>query len=537
MHAGINWLKAHSWVAPSFVMLLAAVLRFANISYPSDSLIFDEVYYVKDAASQLIFGYPTEWPADLEYQFGPEALARMSSDASNAVHPPLGKWIIGFGMLLFGAESSIGWRFSAALFGTLTVGVVMLLTQRLTRSIWVASLAGLLLAVEGVSIVMSRVGLLDGFLAFFALLGVLFMALDHDWVTTRWLRFVRGGGASASAWGPVFWWRPWLLAAAVSFGCASAVKWSGLYFFAVFFAITVLRDALIRKRLRMRFWAVAALLRQSLVTALLTVPVLVMTYLASWIGWIVTSGGYNRAWAVENGVAKSIAWLPDWVPSLIYYHQDMYAWHSTLQAAHPYLAHPLTWPLAIRPTSMLFESAMFGDEGCPFTQCATAITPIPNVLIWWGGVAAIIWLMVWMFRRAIARRARAKLPPTIAVGAFTAQRFRPKALLLDRGALFAVLGFVAGYVPWLITFGRTAVFQFYTVVFAPYLALALALVIWRMLSKGDQLGGESALSRRWIVGVFLATTLLISAYFMPLWLGYQTSFEFWNLHMWMPSWR
>ena len=537
MHAGIRWLNAHSWVVPSVVLLLAAILRFVNISYPSDSLIFDEVYYVKDAASQLVFGYPTEWPADFEYRFGADELARMSSAASNAVHPPLGKWLIGLGMLIFGADSSIGWRFSAALFGTLTVGVLMVLTHKLTRSVWVASLAGLLLAIEGVSLVMSRVSLLDGFLAFFALLGALFMAFDHDWVTAPWLRLVRDRGASLSSWGPVFWWRPWLLAATVSFGCASAVKWSGLYFFAVFIALTVLRDAIIRKRLKIKLWALASLVRQSLVTALLTVPLLLVTYLASWTGWIVTSGGYNRSWALENGVAKSLAWLPDWVPSLIFYHQDMYTWHSTLQAAHPYLAHPLTWPLALRPTSMLFESAMFGDEGCQFTQCATAISPIPNVLIWWGGVASILWLVVWMLRRAVARRTRAQLPPTVTIGAFTAQRFRPRAWLLDRGALFAVAGFTAGYVPWLLTFGRTAVFQFYTVAFAPYLTLALALVIWRVLAKGELLGGESALARRWVVGIFLGTTVLVSAYFVPLWLGIQISFEFWNLHMWFPSWR
>lgn len=537
MRAVIGWVNEHRWVVPFAVMLLAAGIRFANIGYPSDSLIFDEVYYVKDAASQLIHGFPTEWPVGFEYRFGPEEIAQMSSDAANAVHPPLGKWLIGLGMLMFGIESSIGWRFAVALFGALTVGVLMMLTYRLTRSVWVASLAGFLLAIEGVSIVMSRVALLDGFLAFFALLGVLFMAFDHDWVTQRWLRFVRVRAHSSTNWGPVLGWRPWLLAAAVAFGCASAVKWSGLYFFVTFIALTLIRDAVLRKRLAIRYWAMASLIRQSLITALLTLPLALLTYIASWTGWIVTAGGYNRSWAIDNGVAKSWAWLPDWVPSLIYYHQDMYTWHSTLQAAHPYLAHPLTWPLALRPTSMLFESALLGEDGCPYDQCAWAITPIPNVLIWWGGITAIVWLAVWMLRRGIARRNRARLSPTVSVGAFTAQRFRPRALVLDRGALFAVAGFVAGYVPWLITFGRTAVFQFYTVAFGPYLALALALVIWRLLVTGERIGGDTARSRRWIVGGFLGATVLISAYFLPIWLGIQTSFTFWNLHMWLPSWR
>lgn len=520
-------------------MALAAGIRFFNIGYPSDSLIFDEVYYVKDAASQLVFGYPTEWPNDIEYQFGTAVLERMSADASNAVHPPLGKWLIGLGMLVFGSASSLGWRVAVAVFGTLSVGVLMLLAHRLTRSFWTAMLAGFLLAIEGVSIVMSRVGLLDGFLAFFALLGVLFMALDHDWVTRRWLsrlRSAREQGRRAVS-GQAVWWRPWLMAAAVAFGCAAAIKWSGLYFFAAFIALSLARDIVVRRRMGIPHWLRGGLWRQGLATAVLTVPLWFATYLASWTGWIVTAGGWGRDWARANPNLNPVPWLPDWMPSLFNYHLEMYDWHSTLQAAHPYLAHPITWPLALRPTNMLFESAFAGEEGCTWTQCANSISPIPNVLIWWGGVASIVWLIIWLVRRMLARRERTRLKHVVAINTYSALRFAPRALWLDRGATYAVAGFAAGYLPWLITFGRSAVFQFYTVAFAPYLVLALALVMWRLIATGSRYGGETARSRRWVVGIFLGSTVLTSAYFMPLWVGTQTSFEFWNLHMWFPSWR
>ena len=104
-------------------------------------------------------------------------------------------------------------------------------------------------------------------------------------------------------------------------------------------------------------------------------------------------------------------------------------------------------------------------------------------------------------------------------------------------ALRFPLGFAAGYLPWLLTVGRSAVFQFYTVTFAPYLVMALTIAIWRMLATGDQAGIPIRTSRRWVVGVFLGATVLVSAYFLPLWIGIQTSFEFWNLHMWLPGWR
>ena len=38
-----------------------------------------------------------------------------TSTGSFVVHPPLGKWLIGAGMALFGADSSFGWRITTAL--------------------------------------------------------------------------------------------------------------------------------------------------------------------------------------------------------------------------------------------------------------------------------------------------------------------------------------------------------------------------------------------------------------------------------------
>ncbi|MBD4501620.1 phospholipid carrier-dependent glycosyltransferase, partial [Xanthomonas citri pv. citri] len=85
------------------------------------------------------------------------------------VHPPLGKWLIGLGMLAFGPDNGVGWRFSAAVAGTLSVLLVALATQHLLRSVSLGAVAGLLLAVEGHHLVMSRIGLLDIFLSFFVL--------------------------------------------------------------------------------------------------------------------------------------------------------------------------------------------------------------------------------------------------------------------------------------------------------------------------------------------------------------------------------
>ena len=510
----ISWLGSHSWIVYTLVLFVAAAIRFYDLGQPT-TLVFDEVYYVRDAAAQMVFGYPTQWPEDLEYAFGPDELARMGDQASFAVHPPLGKWLIAIGLALFGADNGWGWRFSAALFGTGTVALLMVLTNRLTRSMWVTALAGGLLAIEGVSAVMSRVSLLDGFLAFFALAGVLFVVLDHEWVLSR----LSDTSVAAKR---VLWWRPWLLAAALAFGCAASVKWSGFYFVAIFGVFIVIRDAVVRKRLARLHWMRDTALLQTPVTLLLTLPVVIATYLASWAGWIFTAAGWNRQWSEAFQKTGIEALLPDWLHNLWQYHVAMYTWHSTLQAPHPYLAHPLTWPLAIRPTSMFFESAKLGEKGCAFSECAWAITPIPNVLIWWGGIAALVWLTVLVVRRALGKRTL-----------LTA----PHSPLFGRAAAFTLVAFAAGYLPWLVTFGRTAVFQFYTVVFAPYVVLALALALWQLIVVGNTKDAQTAQSRRRVVTVFLIAAVLLSAFFLPLWLGTQTPMWFWNIHMWMPSWR
>jgi dolichyl-phosphate-mannose--protein O-mannosyl transferase len=40
-----------------------------------------------------------------------------------------------------------------------------------------------------------------------------------------------------------------------------------------------------------------------------------------------------------------------------------------------------------------------------------------------------------------------------------------------------------------------------------------------------------------VVVIFLVVATLVSAFFYPLWTGMQTPFAFWQLHIWLPTWR
>lgn len=506
--------RAFAAIAVFAVLALAALLRFWALGRPG-TLVFDELYYVRDAITQLAHGFPTSWPDD-----DPTMGAVYGADPSFAVHPPLGKWLIALGLLVFGDGGGWGWRSAVALTGVATVGVTMRLGWRISRSGFVAILAGLLLAIDGVHVVLTRVALLDGFLTFFVALGALLMWRDHEWVVDR--------GRLTPSGLNVLWARPWLFAAAAAFGCAAAVKWSGLYPLAAFLLLTAARDTAVRIATarsarrplgiatdlsqhryasEARAWGRAA--RQALATGVIALPTALAVYVASWAGWIATAGGWGRA---EGS----------WPAALWQYHVDMFAWHSTLSAPHPFQAHPLTWPLGLIPTAMYQESA--GDG------LTATISPLPNLLVTWGGVAALI-LLSWWVLRALVR------PAQFTRGRFTRGKFARGDGRLAAGvyaAAFVVVGYLAGWLPWVLTLSRSAVFQFYAVTLTPFAALALALVLGVICRRGGH--PEAVAGRRIAVGIFIAAAIIISLLFFPVWSGMPVPEGFWRWHLWLPGW-
>jgi dolichyl-phosphate-mannose-protein mannosyltransferase len=256
----------------------------------------------------------------------------------------------------------------------------------------------------------------------------------------------------------------------------------------------------------------------------------VATFLASWTGWFVTTGGFYRNWANSPGAAwtGALAWVPDSVQSFWHYQVAAYTYHVGLVTPHPYQANPLTWLFMIRPTSMYYRGSSLGQNGCGFDTCSEAITAIGNPLIWWAATAAILYL------------------------AYRLARYREWRVGL------IMMGIVAGYLPWLLYLNRT-VFQFYTIAFEPYLLLGLTFVIGLVLGLSptaaagrspaepppedgpgavpdDETDAAPHHPGR-VVLAFLVAAALVSAFFYPLWTGTQTSFLFWQLHIWLPSWR
>jgi dolichyl-phosphate-mannose--protein O-mannosyl transferase len=499
--------RVFSWLGPALVVVLAAALRLWNLAAAHDLMNqFDETYYVKDAWSLSHLGYEGSWPSDANERFLRGEVDIFSADPAFVIHPPLGKWIIALGMLALGPGSGWGWRLTTAVLGTAAVLVLMLIAKRLTASTTFAVVTGLLMAVDGLAISMSRVALLDMSLTFFVLLAFLFVLRDREHTMARIAHTVaaRWEGDQPPAWGPVLWGRPWIIAAGAALGAATAVKWSGVWVLAGLGVYLVITDALARRRAGVVLWPTDAL-RQGAATFVLLVPIAVAVYLASWTGWLATDGGYDRHVADANPATGVWSWVPLPLQSLWQYHVTMYQSASQITSGHAYASPAWQWPLLLRPTGMYYHHDAFGVDGCAAQNgCSAVISSIPNPLVWYAGVVAVLYLV---YRFVVSR---------------------------DWRYAFVLTGVAVTYVPWLFFPART-VFQFYTVLILPFMLLALTFAL-RDIAGGARADVHRRHTGQRLVIVFLCVALALAAFWYPVISAMTVPYDFWRLHNWMPGW-
>nr|HPJ20335.1 phospholipid carrier-dependent glycosyltransferase [Actinomycetota bacterium] len=90
------------------------------------------------------------------------------------------------------------------------------------------------------------------------------------------------------------------------------------------------------------------------------------------------------------------------------------------------------------------------------------------------------------------------------------------------------------WAPWLLFQERT-VFSFYSIVFLPFMIMAL------VLSLGSILGAPSDTKERRgngaiVVIAFLFAAVVASWWFYPIWTAQIITYEQWQMRMWLPTW-
>jgi dolichyl-phosphate-mannose--protein O-mannosyl transferase len=500
------------WLVTLGITLLAGILRFWNLGTPRQ-FAFDETYYAKDGWSLWQHGYAQNWveeanDAILDGRMSPDL---QTGDPTMVVHPEVGKWLIGLGEQLFGFEP-FGWRVASAIVGTLMVLVMVRLVRRLTRSTLLGATAGLLLCFDGLHFTLSRLALLDIFVAFFLLSAVACLVADRDW-----------GRARLAGLRPeqLMLWRPWRLAAGVAFGLAISCKWSALVPLAGFGLLVVVWDSGARRSLGARHPFLRAALVDGIPAFGYLVGVAFVIYVASWAGWLAHADVYEASLA-RNAYGpfwgRYTAKDPDgFFPSLLqglrslwHYHHDVWSFHSSglVDATHSYQSAPQGWLVMQRPVVVATELDIRpGVQGClapSDSTCLREVVMLGTPVLWWGGALAVLHaLHGWLARR-------------------------------DWRYGVVIVGVATTWVPF-FRYADRPIFSFYAITILPFMIIAICLLLGRLL------GPETASPRRRLTGAvtagaFVVVVILHFAWLWPVYTYDLISTPDWLDRIWFRSW-
>ena len=500
-----------SWAASLGITALALVLRLWHLSTPK-KFEFDETYYAKDAWSMANHGYVRQYVDGANEKILDGTTTGVWKDApSLIVHPEAGKWLIALGEKAFGMDA-FGWRISAVVAGTLMVLVMCRLGRRLTGSTLLGCTAGLLLSLDGLHFVLSRLALLDIFLALFMLVAVTCMVADRDWFRAKLARLQADPVTDAASWGPVrgLLVRPWLLTSGVFWGLAVGTKWTALFPMAAFGLMVWVWSAGAR-----RSFGVRAPVRRSAIAdgvpAFVSVVVLgAFVYTATWTGWLIHAPEYEDAYSstqytrfsgegscdgkefvdpdpnddrwptARQKDASGPAELVQSLRSLANYHQDLFAFHAHFLACseHSYASAPAGWLLINTPVSVAVETDIKpGEQGCDApagSDCLRQVVLIGTPAIWWAGILAVLYaLVMWVGAR-------------------------------DWRFGVVTVGVASTWLPWL-RYDDRPIFFFYAIATLPFLVLGLT------LAMGKLIGPSRVPSTRRTVGIIVSGSFMVVA--------------------------
>ncbi|MCG7233874.1 MULTISPECIES: phospholipid carrier-dependent glycosyltransferase [unclassified Corynebacterium] len=501
-----TWGKA-DWISTGIIAVLALITRFVGLTAPvsQGTPVFDEKHYVPQAWD-MVKSWDNLFIGGIETNPG----------FGLVVHPPLGKQIIAISEWVFG-YTPLGWRLMTALFGVATVLMTMALARRLSFSWQVATFAGILAVCDGVLLVSAKFGMLDIFQVFFIVAAAWALARDHQQMRERLHNALLSDGMGTSPFGPRFGFRWWRFTAGVFLGLSLAVKWSGLYYIMFFGLLCVFSDLALRRKYGVRRYIVGTLIRDTPAALASLVAVPVMIYVWSWRAWFASETAVYRHAKVDGTIGED-SWLmhlPESVAGWFYYHLSVLDFHASLTSSgghhHPWDSKPWAWLAGARP--ILYYSST--DLECSGGgECRKMLYLFGTPAIWWLVVPAVLWGM-WSL---IIRRNRAFLIPLV--------------------------GFAAGFLPWLAAFDRQMYF-FYATAFIPFVIVLLALILGQMVGRGKpikwqwitRIAGGPMRRGTFAAACYLALVVAMFFYFAPILYGFIIPESWYQSMMWLPSWK
>ncbi len=321
------------------IIIFSIGIRLYRLEIP-EVYYFDEVYFAF-TAQEMAKGNRAAWESTAE---APEDFAY------EWTHPPLGKEITTIGILIFG-NHTFGWRFFQAVFGGLGALFIYLLGKNLFQSKGAGLIASLLYSFDSFLFVLSRITMVDIFMADFLLLASLFIVKYAR--TRRNLHLVLTGFFC---------------------GTAMSIKWSGVYIWEYLAAVAfflIYYSEVYTSTTQGRSYVVSLLkIVPRMILAFGLVPALV--YLATYFPFFYYGNSFSDFTNLQMA---------------------MFGFHGTDFDPHPYQSPWWEWPFLITPIFLYFEE--FGNG------LRADINLVGNPFIWWTGFLFFIIGIIQVIRKEI----------------------------------------------------------------------------------------------------------------------------------------
>ncbi|NLD34386.1 MAG: phospholipid carrier-dependent glycosyltransferase [Clostridiales bacterium] len=449
-----------------------------------NSMYFDEIYHARTAYEHL------------------NAMRGLEPSATyETSHPPLGKVLMSFSVMIFGM-TPFGWRFAGALAGVLMLPGLYLMGKLLTRRRLLAALAMLLLAFDTMHFAQTRIATIDSFVTLFIIWSYYFMfryALDEEGfaggqgrdlvnlglsglfmglgIASKWTGFYAGAGLAV-----IFFWALWRRAQQ---GIAARALIDS--------EADIPHDRMAAVQASAWHWPWRAL-RTLLSCVLFFIAVPAVIYYVSFLPWFMrTPGGLTvkKVFDVSFGATGS----------MLSYHSD-----PGLGMDHPFYSPWYQWPLSIKP--------LWFHAGKRLNGTGSSIFTFGNLAVWWGGFASMLVLAV----RWLGQRVRLDHVPLLRGLNTQAGDMRPGLLMLS---------YLAQYLPWMLVPRGTYIYHYFPSV--PFIVLGAAVALGYLWERRERL------ARRLTIGYLVLAMLFFIAFF-PYASGLRVPDWWLSAMQWFPNW-
>jgi len=364
----------HSRVLIPMLLVVAALLLYLPRLATPPKYLFDEILFAY-TAGEYVHGnddaFRWDHPCSATKsdkrcaELHPEAVRYNRVGKYQWGHPPLGKHLIGVGIVIFGNDP-FGWRIVSAVFGAIGIVIAYYIGVVLTGRRAVGLLTAGMLLLDGMYFVYSRIGLLEIYVAVFTMATLLAFA---TYVSAR----------PEQSRGPLLWTGA-MMALSIS------TKWSGAYggFFIGLFILWRMLKLFREGRIPNPQPEVRAALRLHLIWAPVALVVFpVVAYLVVHVPFFLAGNSLRDFFDLQRAIL---------------------AFQTNLNDSPRTASRWWQWPLDWR-------SVWFGTRNLADGRIAKTYA-LGNPFLYWAFVPAVMWLTIrW-------RRTRHLMLPVLVVGFF-----------------------------------------------------------------------------------------------------------------------